>query len=91
MTEKSETTQTQQKEEQQTPINWKGNAILGFRFLQFFAMTLVAVGFIWALGDYINTLMPNGEQAPISTLMMLYGLIGTAMIEVPIKLLQRKK
>ena len=87
---------TENKPEENTPassqpINWKGNTILGLRFIQVFAITMVAVGFIWGLGDYINSLMPGGSSAPISVLLILYGLVGSAMIEVPIRLLQRKK
>lgn len=84
----------EKKEEPQThenPLDLKGTAITGLRFLQFVALALVAVGFIWGLGDYINSLMPGGESAPMSVLLILYGLVGSAMIEVPIRFLQRKK
>ena len=86
---------TEEKKEQQPttsqPINWKGNFILGLRFLQVIALSLVAVGFIWGLGDYINSLMPTGTSAPVSVLLILYGLVGSVMVEVPIRVLQRKK
>lgn len=73
------------------PFNWKGNTVIGLRFLQLLALALVAVGFIWGLGDFINSLMPSGQTAPMSLLLILYGLVGSAMIEVPIRVLQRKK
>jgi len=73
------------------PTNWKGNAVSGLRFIQVFALAMVAVGFIWGLGDWINSFLPAGSSAPIYVLLMLYGLVGSAMVEVPIRVLQRKK
>ena len=90
MTEKTNqpepTTQTPNQ-----PINWKSNTILGLRFLQVLTLSLVAVGFIWGLGDYINIFMPQGTTAPIYILLILYGVVGSGMIEIPIRVLQRKK
>lgn len=73
------------------PFNWKGNAVVGLRLLQFIAFALVAVGLIWGLGDFITSLLPKGTSAPLSVLLILYGLVGSAMIEIPIRVLQRKK
>lgn len=88
MTEKP---QQEQNTNPTTPTNWKGNAVLGLRFIQVFALAMVAVGFIWGLGDWINSFLPEGSTAPMYVLLMLYGLVASAMIEVPIRVLQRKK
>ncbi len=88
----TENTQTEQNPiSTNQPVNWKGNAILGLRFIQVLALAMVAVGFIWGLGDWINSFLPSGSSAPIYVLLMLYGLVGSAMVEIPIRVLQRKK
>jgi hypothetical protein len=84
-------TTEQQPLQPDKPIDWKGNTILGLRFIQMIAFALVAVGFIWGTGDFINSLLPKGTSAPMSVLLILYGLVGSAMVEVPIRMLQRKK
>lgn len=90
MTEQSKTDEQNQNPMNQ-PTNWKNNAIFGLRFIQVFALAMVAVGFIWGIGDWINSFLPSGTSAPIYVLLMLYGLVGSAMVEVPIQILQRKK
>lgn len=73
------------------PTDWKGQGIVGLRFLQIISMAAVAIGFIWGFGDFINSLMPNGTSAPMSLLLILYGLVGSVVIEVPIRILKRQK
>lgn len=84
----------QQQEPQITSeaINWKGNFVLGLRFLQVLALSLTAIGFIWGTGDYISSLLPaDGPVAPLSVLLMLYGVVGSGIIEGAIRFVQRKK
>lgn len=69
----------------------KAYGLPALKFIQFLALALVAVGFIWGLGDFISSLMPSGKSAPMSILLMLYGVVGALMIEIPIRWLQRKK
>lgn len=77
--------------ETEQPTNWKGNCVTGLRFVQILAISLAAVGFIWGLGDFVNSLMPSNTVTPMSVLFMLYGLVASGMVEVPIRLMQRKK
>ena len=66
--------------------------ILGLRFLQLIAVSMFAVGFIWGGSDWINSLLPaNSVITPLSVLLMLYGIIGSMMIEVAIRIVRRKK
>jgi hypothetical protein len=79
----------QSKEEN---INWKGNSVLGLRFIQVFAIGLASVGFIWGIGDFISSLIPESSViAPFSIMLILYGAIVSLMVEVPIRLIKRKK
>ncbi len=80
----------QPNQQQEANGDMRKTAITGLRFVQVLALALVAVGFIWGLGDWIDTLMPEGTDAPISLLLMIYGLVGSAMVEIPIRVLQRR-
>ena len=83
MTEQTQTTQ---------PFDFKKNGILGLRFLQLLAISAFIVGFIWGGSDFLNSLLPaNGPITPLSVLLMLYGIIGSLVIEVAIRVVQRKK
>jgi hypothetical protein len=82
-------TETNNSQEEELNIRTLGVPIL--RFMQFIALAVVAVGFIWGIGDFINSLMPANTQAPMSVLLMLYGFVAFVMIEVPVRWLGRKK
>ena len=70
----------------------KKMGILGLRFLQLIAVGMFVVGFIWGGSDWISSLLPkNGPITPLSVLLMLYGIIGSLVIEVAIRVVQRKK
>lgn len=68
----------------------KRHGTIGLRFVQILALGMVAVGLIWGLGDCVAALMPNGSAPPMSILLMLYGLVASLMIEIPIRVLKRK-
>ena len=88
MTEK----QVQPQEVQPEQHDFKQMGILGLRFLQLIAVTIFVVGFIWGGTDWINSLLPkNSVITPTSVLLMLYGIIGTLVIEVAIRVVKRKK
>jgi hypothetical protein len=70
----------------------KKMGIIGLRFLQLIAVGMFVVGFIWGGSDWINSLLPaNSVITPLSVLLMLYGIIGSIVIEVAIRVVQRKK
>ena len=70
----------------------KKMGILGLRFLQLIAVSMAVVGFIWGGSDWISSLLPaNSPVTPTSVLLMLYGIIGSLVIEIAIRVVQRKK
>lgn len=72
--------------------DFKKTGILGLRFLQLIAVSMFVVGFIWGGSDWINSLLPeNSVITPLSVLLMLYGIIGSIVIEVAIRIVRRKK
>ena len=72
--------------------DFKKMGIIGLRFLQLIAVSMAVVGFIWGGSDWISSMLPkNGPVTPLSVLLMLYGLIGSLVIEVAIRVVQRKK
>jgi hypothetical protein len=74
------------------PIDFKKYGVLGLRFLQLISISLFVVGFIWGGSDFISSLLPqDGPITPLSVLLMVYGIVGTLVIEVAIKIVQRKK
>lgn len=82
-------TEQPQKTEQ---VDWKRTTVLGLRFFQVIAVALVAVGFIWGAGDLILSMLPpDSPVTPLSCLLMLYGVIGSLIIEAAIRVLERKK
>ena len=84
----TETLQTQTEQ----PTDYKHMGIIGLRFIQLIAVSMTVVGFIWGGSDWISSLLPsNSVVSPTSILLMLYGIIGSLMIEVAIRVVQRKK
>jgi hypothetical protein len=72
--------------------DFKKMGILGLRFIQLIAISMFVVGFIWGGSDWINSLLPaNSVITPLSVLLMLYGIIGSVVIEVAIRIVRRKK
>jgi len=77
----------------QTEVHdFKKMGIIGLRFIQLIAVGMFVVGFIWGGSDWVSSLLPkNGPVTPLSVLLMLYGIIGSLVIEVAIRVVQRKK
>jgi hypothetical protein len=72
--------------------DYKKMGVLGLRFLQLIAIATFVVGFIWGGSDFLSSLLPaNGPITPLSVLLMLYGVMGSVVIEVAIRIVQRKK
>ena len=72
--------------------SFKVTGIIGLRFLQLLAIGVFVVGFIWGGCDFLNSLIPaNSVVTPLSVLLMFYGAIGSLVIEVAIRVVQRKK
>ena len=89
MTEKTERTTPIEQPEQH---DCKKMGILGLRFIQLIAVSMFVVGFIWGGSDWISSILPeNSVVSPTSILLMLYGIIGSVVIEVAIRIVQRKK
>jgi hypothetical protein len=89
MTETSTPVPTTQPDES---TDYKKLGVLGLRFIQLIAIATFVVGFIWGGSDFLSSLLPkDGPVTPLSVLLMLYGIMGTVVIEVAIRIVQRKK
>jgi hypothetical protein len=85
----TETTTSQPQLEQH---DFKQMGVLGLRFIQLIAVGAFTVGFIWGGSDWVNSLLPqNSAVTPLSIVLMLYGVIGTVVIEGAIRIVRRKK
>jgi len=85
-------TETQPTQVQPEEHDFKKMGVIGLRFLQLIAVSMFIVGFIWGGSDWISSFLPkNGPVTPLSVLLMLYGLIGSIVIEGAIRVVQRKK
>ena len=83
---------TEKIETQHEQFNFKTTGILGLRFLQLLAIGAFVVGFIWGGSDFLNSLIPaDSPITPLSVLLMLYGVTGSVVIEIAIRVVQRKK
>jgi hypothetical protein len=73
--------------------DYKLQAVFLFlRLLQFLTVSMTVTGFIWASSDYlIATVLVGVPVTPLSVLLMLYGSVGSFIIEALIRLVQRKK
>jgi hypothetical protein len=66
--------------------------VLGLRFLQFLTVALAVTGFVWGSSDWLlATALVGVPMTPLSCLLMLYGGVGSAVIEGLIRVVQRKK
>jgi hypothetical protein len=83
-------TETQQPQLEQH--DFKKTSIIVLRFIQLVAVSMFVVGFIWGGSSWINSILPkNSAVTPLSVLLMLYGVIGSLVIEGAIRVVQRKK
>lgn len=70
----------------------KTQAIILLRLLQLLTVAMSVTGFIWASSDYLlATVLIGVPVTPLSVLLMLYGSVGTFVIEALIRVVQRKK
>lgn len=76
-------------------INKRNNkqlAIIILRLLQLLTVAMTVTGFIWASSDWLlATVLAKAPVTPLSVLLMLYGSVGSIVIEAMIRIVQRKK
>ena len=67
-------------------------AIISLRAFQMICIGLTITGFIWATSDLLlTTVLVEAPVTPLSVLLMLYGSLGTGLIEIVIRWLTRKQ
>jgi hypothetical protein len=72
--------------------DFKTLAVLFLRLLQLLTVGMVFTGFIWASSDYLlATVLIGVPVSPLSVLLVLYGSVGSVLIEALIRVVQRKK
>lgn len=72
--------------------DYKSQIVLALRFFQILTVAMVAVGFIWGAGDVIMAWLPaDTAVTPLSMLLMLYGTIGSSVIEIAVRVVKGKK
>jgi hypothetical protein len=65
---------------------------LALRLLQLLTIAMTATGFIWASSDWLlATVLVGVPVTPLSVLLMLYGAVGSIIIEGLIRAVKRKK
>jgi len=70
---------------------WKHKLILSLRGLQVISIGFAVTGFIWATSDLLlKTVLVEAPVTPLSVLFMLYGTVGTVVIEGIIRVLERQ-
>lgn len=78
--------------EESKPTDYRTKLVLALRFFQVLTVAMVAVGFIWGMGDLVLSILPaDSPITPLSLLMILYGGVGSVIIEAAIRIVQRKK
>lgn len=69
----------------------KGYLILGLRILQLLTIGICISGFVWGSGDYLlATVLVDAPVTPLSVLMILYGFVGSLVIEATVRLLSKQ-
>jgi hypothetical protein len=72
--------------------NYKSWFVLGLRFAQLITVMMVIVGLIWGSSDWLlASVLVNVPVTPLSVLLMLYGGVGSVVIEGIVRIVQRKK
>jgi len=65
--------------------------VLGLRSFQIICIGLAVTGGIWSSGDLLMAMIPVGTPVtPLSLLFMLYGVVGTTLLEIIVRVLMRK-
>jgi len=72
--------------------DYRADLLLALRFFQILTVAMVAVGFIWGAGDVVMAWLPEDSPVtPLSLMLMLYGAIGSLIIEVAVRVVKGKK
>lgn len=69
---------------------YKQKASIVMRGFQLLCIASVVTGFIWASSDWLLlTVLVDAPVTPVSVLLMLYGTLGTVLIEAIVRWLNR--
>jgi len=78
--------------ETKKPTDYKILSVIILRLLQFLTVSMTVTGFIWVSSDYLlATVLVGVPVTPLGVLLMLYGSVGSFIIEALIRVVQRKK
>lgn len=73
-------------------VRYRNFAVIALRMLQLLTVSMVVTGFIWASSDWLlASVLIDVPVTPLSILLMLYGSIGSVVIETLVRVVQRKK
>ena len=70
---------------------WKRKLITGLRGLQIICIGFAVTGLIWSTSDLLlSTVLVEVPVTPLSVLFILYGTVGSIVIEAIIRVLERQ-
>lgn len=73
-------------------VKYRDLAVIALRMLQLLTVSMVVTGFIWASSDWLlESVLVGLPVTPLSVLLMLYGSVGSVVIEGLVRFVQRKK
>lgn len=73
-------------------VRYRDWAVIALRMLQLLTVAMVVTGFIWASSDWLlASVLVDLPVTPLSVLLMLYGSVGSIVIEALVRVVQRKK
>ena len=68
----------------------KNIIVLGLRVIQLLTLGVFVSGFVWGSSDWLlATVLVGVPITPLSVLMMLYGSVGSIVVEVTIRVLKK--
>ena len=71
--------------------SYKQTAVVALRCVQLICVASVVTGFIWSSGDFmLTTVLVGVPVTPLSILLMLYGTVGSLLIEGIVRFFNRK-
>jgi len=66
------------------------SAVSGLRVIQIISLASIVTGFIWATSDILmTTVLIKAPVTPMSILLMVYGVFGTFLSEISVRILAR--